>query len=85
MGDVGHLQKGRIWLTVNGEARQDGDLAQMIWKVPEMIAELSRYFTLAPGDLIFSGTPAGVAALRPGDRLRGGVEGLGEIDFRITG
>ena len=83
--EIGHPEKGRIWLTVNGAPRQDGDLAQMIWNVPEMIAELSRYFILAPGDLIFSGTPAGVAALRPGDRLRGGIEGLGEIDFRITG
>ena len=58
VADVGHLDKGRVELKVNGEARQQGDLDQMIWKVPEMIAYLSEYFELAAGDVILSGTPA---------------------------
>lgn len=73
---LGHLSRGRIWLTVNGETRQDSDLARMIWDVPHIIAALSKLYELAPGDLIFSGTPAGVGPLKPGDRLEGGVEGL---------
>lgn len=72
----GHPQKGRIWLSVNGELRQQGDLAELIWSVPEVIAELSTLFELAPGDLIYTGTPAGVGAVKAGDRLEGGVEGL---------
>ena len=61
---IGHPTSGRVQLTVNGEVRQDGDLDQMIWKVPEMIGYLSGLFTLRPGDLIFSGTPAGVGPFR---------------------
>jgi len=80
--EIGHPDKGRVWLEVNGETRQNGDLAQLIWKVPEMIAYLSQLFTLRPGDLIYSGTPAGVGAVKRGDRLHGGVDGVGEI--RIT-
>lgn len=72
----GHLAKGRIWLEVNGQLRQQGDLSELIWSVPEVIAELSTLFELRPGDLIYSGTPAGVGAIKPGDRLEGGVEGL---------
>ena len=72
----GHLSKGRIWLAVNGQLRQESDLAEMIWTVPEVIAELSTLFELKPGDLIFTGTPSGVGALEPGDRLEGGIEGL---------
>jgi fumarylpyruvate hydrolase len=72
----GHLSKGRIWLAVNGRLRQESDIAEMIWTVPEVIAELSTLFTLEPGDLIFTGTPAGVGALEPGDRIEGGIEGL---------
>jgi len=78
----GHLSKGRIWLTVNGQQRQQSDLSEMLWKVPEIIAELSALFELKPGDLIFTGTPAGVGALQPGDRLEAGVEGLDTL--RIT-
>ena len=59
----------RIWLEVNGKRAQDGDLKQMIWKVPEIIAELSKLFTLAPGDIIMTGTPAGVGAVKRGDRV----------------
>jgi fumarylpyruvate hydrolase len=70
------LSKGRIWLAVNGQLRQESDLAEMIWTVPEVIAELSTLFELKPGDLIFTGTPSGVGALEPGDRIEGGIEGL---------
>jgi len=82
--DIGHPSAGRVWLAVNGETRQEGDLNQLVWKVPEMIAYLSGLFTLAPGDLIFSGTPAGVAAVQRGDRMTGGVEGVAEIDIEVV-
>jgi fumarylpyruvate hydrolase len=72
----GHVSKGRIWLAVNEQVRQESDIADMIWTVPEVIAELSTLFELKPGDLIFTGTPSGVGALKPGDRIEGGVEGL---------
>lgn len=72
----GHLTRGRIWLKVNGERRQESDLGQMLHDVPHLIAELSTLYTLMPGDLVFTGTPSGVGAVRPGDRLEGGVEGL---------
>jgi fumarylpyruvate hydrolase len=73
---AGHIRRGRIWLSVNGTLRQDSDVAEMIWSVPEIIAQLSTLFTLSPGDLIYSGTPAGVGPLVRGDVLEGGVEGL---------
>lgn len=72
----GHVSRGRIWLSVNGELRQESDVGQMLWGVPPIIAELSALFELAAGDLIFTGTPAGVGPLKPGDRLEGGIEGL---------
>lgn len=72
----GHVAKGRIWLAVNGALRQESDVAEMIWDVPHIIAALSRLYQLRAGDLIFTGTPAGVGALQPGDRVEGGVEGL---------
>jgi fumarylpyruvate hydrolase len=72
----GHVDRGRIWLSVNGEMRQQSDLGRMIWSVPEILAELSCLFELRPGDLVFTGTPAGVGVLRPGDRVAGGIEGL---------
>lgn len=75
--DIGHPAKGRIWLEVNGALRQQGDIADMIWSVPEILAELATWFELKPGDLIFTGTPAGVGRLDPGDRVRGGVDGVG--------
>ncbi len=80
----GHLSRGRIWLTVNGQPRQESDIAEMIWSVPEIIAELSTLFELAPGDLIFTGTPAGVGALVPGDRIEGGIEGLDVLRHTIA-
>jgi len=81
---VGHLSTGRIWLSVNGALRQDGDLSQMIWSVPEIIAALSRSWELAAGDLIFTGTPASVGPLQPGDVVRCGAEDLDELSFTIA-
>lgn len=72
----GHIHFGRIWLAVNGTVKQQADVSQLIWGVGEIIAELSSLFTLAPGDVIFTGTPAGVGALQPGDSVEGGIEGL---------
>lgn len=80
----GHLSKGRIYLNVNGQIKQDGDLAMMIWNVPDTIAYLSTLFTLMPGDLIFSGTPAGVAAVQRGDVLEGHVDGLPNLHTTIV-
>jgi len=68
---------------VNGETRQKGDLDELIWPVADVIAYISEAMTLQPGDLIFTGTPAGVGALNPGDTVSGGVEGVGEITFTI--
>ena len=80
----GHPHAGAVWLKVNGELRQNGDLDQMIWKVPEIIAILSGLFTLAPGDLIYSGTPAGVGATVRGDTLHGGVAGVAELAISVV-
>ncbi len=80
---VGHLARGRIWLSVGGSLRQDADLSELIWTVPEVIATISRSVTLAAGDLIFTGTPAGVGALTPGDRVTAGIAGLGELQVTI--
>ena len=84
VASCGHPKNGRIWLTVNGEVRQDGDLSQLIWSVPEIIATLSALFELAGGDLIFTGTPAGVGPIEPGDRLSGGVQSVGEIEIDVV-
>jgi fumarylpyruvate hydrolase len=81
---IGHPARGRIQLRVNGETRQDSDLANMIWSVPEIIAQLSRLIRLAPGDLIFTGTPEGVGAVRRGDLLEGRIEDVGEVRTRIV-
>lgn len=81
---LGHPQDARIWLEVNGELRQEGNLNEMIWPIADVIGHLSRLVTLAPGDLIYTGTPAGVAALKPGDRLRGGVDGVTEFALSIA-
>ncbi len=79
-----HPTAGRITLQVNGQTRQSGDLADMIWPVPDIVAALSRLVRLAPGDLIFTGTPDGVGPLNRGDVLRGEVEGIGFIETRIV-
>ncbi|MDB5559097.1 MAG: fumarylacetoacetate hydrolase [Enterovirga sp.] len=80
---VGHPGKGAITLDVNGAEKQRGDLSQMIWNVPEIIANLSASYTLAPGDLIMTGTPAGVGPVVPGDRILGRVEGVGALTITI--
>jgi fumarylpyruvate hydrolase len=82
--EIGHPETGAIWLKVNGETRQQGDLGQMIWKVPEIISYLSGFFELAPGDVIMTGTPAGVAATRQGDRLHGHIQGVGSISCLVV-
>lgn len=81
---VGHLPQGSIRLSVNGELKQDADLRDMIWDVPEQIAILSRTLELKPGDLIYSGTPAGVGPLVPGDVCIVEIEGLGKLTTTIT-
>lgn len=81
---IGHPTQGAVWLEVNGERKQTGDLNQMIWKVPEMISYLSGLFTLMPGDVILSGTPAGVGPINRGDVLRGHVDGVGDIEVRVV-
>ena len=81
---IGHPSAGAIWLDVNGDRRQTGDLNQMIWKVPEIISTLSGLFTLVPGDVIFSGTPSGVAAVSRGDRLVGHIETVGALAVTVV-
>ena len=84
VAQVGHLERGAIWLKVNGTERQHSDLAQMIWSVPEIIANLSKYVRLCAGDLIYTGTPEGVSKVVRGDTLQCGVEGLGELLVTIV-
>lgn len=81
---VGHPDHGRITLTVNGALRQEGDLNQMIWKVPEMISYLSQYFELKAGDIILSGTPAGVGPVVRGDTMEASIEGLGTLVVTVV-
>jgi len=83
LGVTGSMNKGGIWLKVNGQDRQRSDIAKLIWSVPEIISNLSEYFTLAPGDLIFTGTPEGVGKVQRGDVLSGGIAGLGELSVEI--
>lgn len=82
--DVGHPERGTIWLSLNGEIRQKSDLADRIWSVAETVSYLSTFFELVPGDLIYTGTPEGVGAVHRGDRLRGGIDGLGEFDIDVV-
>lgn len=77
--EIGHPAKGAITLKVNGQVQQNGDLAMQIWSVPEQISYLSHLITLLPGDLIFSGTPAGVGPIKAGDKLEGHVDGVGDL------
>ena len=81
---IGHPKSGRLTLSVNGALRQEGDIADMIWSVPEAVAYLSGLVTLMPGDLIFTGTPAGVAAVVRGDRLEGSIAGVGTVGTTIA-
>ncbi len=84
VGASGHPASGAIWLKVNGEVKQSGDLAQMSWKVAEIIANLSSYVVLKPGDLVFTGTPAGVSTVQRGDVLTGGIDGVGDLEVRLV-
>ncbi len=84
VSDVGHPNSGRISLSVNSKLCQEGDLNQMIWKVPEMIAYLSEYFDLGAGDVILSGTPSGVGPVQRGDVMEMTIEGLGELQVRVV-
>ncbi|WP_043698972.1 fumarylacetoacetate hydrolase family protein [Tepidimonas taiwanensis] len=77
------MSRGEIGLAVNGQERQRADVADMIWSVPELIADLSRYYRLQPGDVIFTGTPEGVGPVSPGDRIHGWVEGIGDVTLAI--
>ena len=82
--EIGHPSAARIWLSVNGAIRQDGDIADMIWPVADIIAELSTYVELQPGDLIYTGTPAGVGRIVAGDLVEGGIDGIGAIANRFA-
>jgi fumarylpyruvate hydrolase len=81
---IGHPSKGAVVLEVNGEIRQRGDLQDLIWNIPETIAYLSTLFCLMPGDLIYSGTPAGVGPVKPGDVMKGSVEGVGHLLTKVV-
>ena len=80
---IGHPAQGKIWLSVNGTERQKGDLTELIWSVPEIIAKLSAQVALGAGDIIMTGTPAGVAALSPGDKIECGIDGIGTLKVSI--
>jgi len=82
--EIGHPAAGAIWLEVNGEVRQSSDLKNLIWSVPDVIVFLSQLFVLKPGDLIFTGTPAGVGPVKPGDRMVGGIDRVGRISIGIA-
>lgn len=82
--DCGHPDDARIQLEINNSLRQDANINEMIWSIPEIIAELSRFYELRAGDLIYTGTPAGVSAVQPGDRLSASIEGIGKVEFNIV-
>ena len=81
---IGHPKKGPLWLERNGKRVQSSDLSALIWNVPEIIAQLSKLFRLTPGDLVFTGTPAGVGPVQRGDLLHGFIEGVGELTVRVV-
>ena len=84
VSEGGHIESARIWLNVNGKPKQDANVAEMTWKVPEIIAELSTLFEVAAGDLIYTGTPAGVGPLVRGDAIEAGIDGLDSLGTRIV-
>ena len=84
MAEAGRPDHGAIWLKVNGELKQTGDLSEMTWKEAEVISRLSEYVRLAPGDLVFTGTPAGVSTVVRGDVLEGGIDGVGELAIKLV-
>lgn len=81
---TGEITTAAIWLEVNGQKRQSSDVAKLIWSVNETIEHLSKYFALMPGDLVFTGTPEGVGAVKPGDLMTGGIAGLGTLQVRVV-
>ncbi len=81
---IGHPTRGAIWLRVDGAARQSSDIDKLIWSVPEIVANLSTYFELKPGDLIYTGTPEGVGKVERGQTMHGGLDGLGELRVRVV-
>lgn len=83
VAEVGHINRGRIFVSVNGQAKQDSLIEKMIWNVPEIVSNLSHLYDLGEGDLIYTGTPAGVAPVLPGDILRGTVDGLSDLEITI--
>jgi fumarylpyruvate hydrolase len=84
VSEVGHPAKGRIWLSVNGEVKQDADLADLIWPVADCISIISRSMVLKPGDVIFTGTPAGVGPIQRGDTVEGGIDSLGGVKIKVV-
>ncbi|MDN7177431.1 fumarylacetoacetate hydrolase family protein [Caballeronia sp. SEWSISQ10-4 2] len=82
--EVGHFENAGLWLTVNGEIKQKSDVSHLIWSVAETVAYLSKFFRLEPGDVIFTGTPEGVGAVKKGDTMKVGVERLGEVTVRVA-
>jgi fumarylpyruvate hydrolase len=83
VGKLGILDHGNITLTVNGEPRQNADIAQLIWNIPELLADLSQFYHLAPGDLIYTGTPEGVGPVKTGDRIHGHIDRVGDVSLTI--
>jgi fumarylpyruvate hydrolase len=83
VAEVGHPSSGRIWLSVDNAVKQDSDIAKLIWPVPDIIAIASRSMTLKAGDLIMTGTPEGVGPVMPGETIRGGVDGIGQITIPV--
>ena len=84
VSEVGHIEQGKLSFTVNGKTRQESNINQMIWATSEMIAFLSTMITLKPGDLLMTGTPAGVSAVVKGDKLTGHVDGLSDLELRVV-
>lgn len=84
VAQCGHLAQAGIWLTVDGQSRQNSDITHLIWSVPEIVSTLSRFFELAPGDLIYTGTPDGVGPVTRGQLMHGGIDGLGELKVRVV-
>jgi len=84
VSEIGHPETSRIWLAVNGVVKQDSTLDLQIWNVAEAISHLSRLFEVQPGDLIYTGTPAGVGPVKPGDVMHGGIDGIGELEITVV-
>ena len=84
VSEIGHPDSSRIWLAINGKVKQDSTLNLQIWSVAESISHLSRLFEIKPGDLIYTGTPAGVGPVKRGDVMNGGIDGIGELEITVV-